>query len=449
VKIFNTILDKVKGANKKRLRFINCKTISGVSFACLNPDGTFANYGNYQLKAWKDIVSFSEGSAWSFLVALKYDGTVLATGQNEKGQCNINQWEDIVEIATGFQHTVGLKSDGTVLATGSNEYKQCDVMDWTDIIAIAACNAYTLGLKSDGTVVAAGSTLSIDVSQWKGITAIAAGGYHALGLKPNGRVVATGKNRNGECDVDKWKNIMAISAGHDHSVGLRQNRTVVATGSNHVNKCEVSSWKDVEEIAAGLLHTTGRTLEDELLSTGNISLKSRPVEKTTQMETNRYRVDFDDSTLVGNSISKMQNKMMRVPEDEMKVANNDLDTKTSSISEKGNSDFLSSVQRSEMQLPSSSPKKISELTSLLLNHPISITDRSQLHNLLKDFYPNQPLQVNLLIHLYDLDIHRELASNSSNISNRFTKKLADNYGTSAEHAKWAIDTWIEAYENIN
>ena len=41
--------------------------------------------------------------------------------------------KDIVEIAAGSHHTVGLKSDGTVVAVGLNNYGQCDVTDWTDI----------------------------------------------------------------------------------------------------------------------------------------------------------------------------------------------------------------------------------------------------------------------------------------------------------------------------
>ena len=47
------------------------------------------------------------------------------------GQCNVNGWNNIAEIATGAHHTVGLKKDGTVVATGSNnEYGQCNISEW-------------------------------------------------------------------------------------------------------------------------------------------------------------------------------------------------------------------------------------------------------------------------------------------------------------------------------
>ena len=39
----------------------------------------------------------------------------------------------IVAVSAGWMHTVGLKSDGTVVATGDNGAGQCDVSGWTDI----------------------------------------------------------------------------------------------------------------------------------------------------------------------------------------------------------------------------------------------------------------------------------------------------------------------------
>ena len=54
-------------------------------------------------------------------------------------------------------HTVGVKSDGTVVAVGRNNYGQCNVGSWTDIVQVAAGDGHTVGLKSDGTVVAVGN----------------------------------------------------------------------------------------------------------------------------------------------------------------------------------------------------------------------------------------------------------------------------------------------------
>lgn len=55
-------------------------------------------------------------------VGLKSDGTVVAVGRNNDGQCNVSEWHNIVGIAAGDWHTVGLKSDGTVTTVGNNRF---------------------------------------------------------------------------------------------------------------------------------------------------------------------------------------------------------------------------------------------------------------------------------------------------------------------------------------
>jgi len=90
-------------------------------------------------------------------VGLKSDGTVVAVGWNDFGQCEVGDWTDITQVAADRIHTVGLESDGTVVATGDNSYGQLDVGGWMDIVQVAAGDGYTVGLKSDGTVVAVGA----------------------------------------------------------------------------------------------------------------------------------------------------------------------------------------------------------------------------------------------------------------------------------------------------
>ena len=154
-------------------------------------------------------------------VGLKRDGTVVAVGKNNDGQCKVSDWRDIVAVAAGTSHTVGLKRDGTVVAVGSNEvYNQkytgrCEVSGWRDIVAVAAGTSHTVGLKRDGTVVAVGSneehnqkyTGQCEVSGWRDIVAVAAGGWHTVGLKRDGTVVAVGKNDDGRCEVSDWADI--------------------------------------------------------------------------------------------------------------------------------------------------------------------------------------------------------------------------------------------------
>lgn len=89
-------------------------------------------------------------------MGLKSDGSVVAAGNNEFGQCNVSDWRGIEEIAAGTDHTVGRKSDGSVVAIGRNGHCQCSKFSDTDFRRIAAGDRHTVGLKSNGFVVAAG-----------------------------------------------------------------------------------------------------------------------------------------------------------------------------------------------------------------------------------------------------------------------------------------------------
>ncbi len=225
-------------------------------------------------------------TGYTSTVALKSDGTVVAEGNNNYSQCNVSDWQDVVEVAAGKFHTVGLKSNGTVIATGYKTNGQCKVDNWSNIVAIAAGEDHTVGLKSDGTVFAVGSNANgqCNVSNWKDIVAIAAGADHTVGLKMNGTVVATGDNYFNQCNVSNWKDIIAIATGHNHTVGLKLDGTVVAVGLNHENQCEVTNpniWSDIVGIAAGEWHTVGLKSNGVVVAVGNNAFG--------QCEVNRWR----------------------------------------------------------------------------------------------------------------------------------------------------------------
>lgn len=208
----------------------------------------------------------------SHSVALKSDGTVVATGHNEDGQCDTESWCDIVAVSAGDSHTVGLKADGTVIAIGDNSGEQCETGDWQDIIAIAAGGSCTYGLKADGTVIL--TDWSEDTADWRDIISIAAGCGHVVGLKSDGKVVAAGLNESGQCDVQDWRDIVAISAGSSHTVGLKSDGTVVAVGNNNGSYsfpggcCNTQNWKGVVAVAAGSFHTVALKADGMVVAIG-------------------------------------------------------------------------------------------------------------------------------------------------------------------------------------
>ena len=247
----------------------------------LKSDGTVvavgsSNFGQCAVSGWTDIVAVSAGDRHT--VGLKSDGTVVAVGDNDFGQCNVNGWTDIVAVSAGAFHTVGLKSDGTVVATkysGESTYNcgQCAVSGWTDIVAVSAGDRHTVGLKSDGTVVATKYTGKYfdgrcDVGDWTDIVAVTAGYDHTVGLKSDGTVVAVGDNEYGQCDLSGWTDIVAVSAGSNNTVGLKSDGTVVAVGYNKYGQCDVSDWTDIVAVSAGECHTVGLKSDGTVVAAG-------------------------------------------------------------------------------------------------------------------------------------------------------------------------------------
>lgn len=148
-----------------------------------NGDQYAAALAFYELGDYKDAWTRSFG-IWSGIthrdtiaaheynsVAIKADGTVVATGANWDDELEVDGWSNIVDISVGDRHTVGLKTDGTVVATGYDGNNRLSVGGWSGIVAIYTSPTHTLGLKADGTVVAVGNAEEgqCDVSDWRDI----------------------------------------------------------------------------------------------------------------------------------------------------------------------------------------------------------------------------------------------------------------------------------------
>ena len=231
----------------------------------LRSDGTVVAAGSNEdgecdVSDWRDIIAVSTGNGCIF--GLKANGTVIAIGNNLDEQCEVSNWTNIVAVSAGQWHTVGLRADGTVVAVGSTIDGQCSVSGWRDIVAVSAGSDFTAGLRSDGTVVATGQLF--DVSGWKDIAAINAGGAFLAGLRPDGTVLVTVPQ---VLDVSAWTDIVAISAGGSHIVGLRADGTVVAAGFNESSACKVSDWTGIVAVSAGDGYTLGLRADGTVITT--------------------------------------------------------------------------------------------------------------------------------------------------------------------------------------
>ena len=225
-------------------------------------------YGQCNVSGWTDIVEIAPAD--DHTVGLKSDGTVMACGKNVYGQCNVSGWTDIVAVSASGVHTIGLKSDGTVVACGENKQGQCNVSNWTDIVAVSSRGAHTVGLKSDGTVMACGDNEygQCNVSGWTDIVAVSAAGFHTVGLKSDGTVMACGKNEYGQCDVSSWTDIVAVAASWRYTVGLKSDGTVMTCGDNEYGQCNVSGWTEIVAVADGIICTVGLKSDGTVVTCG-------------------------------------------------------------------------------------------------------------------------------------------------------------------------------------
>ncbi len=182
--------------------------------------------------AGKSSVASRLSATQFYSLAVKGDGTVVASGDNTYGQLGdgttINRTSavaaaglsGIVGISAGYYHALAVKGDGTVRAWGFGGNGQ-------------------LG---DGTTVS--KPTPIQVPGLTGIVGVAAGDRHSLAVKNDGTVWAWGNNGNGQLgdgtntfrpspvQVIQLTGVVAVSAGAAFSIALKSDGTVWGWGTN-------------------------------------------------------------------------------------------------------------------------------------------------------------------------------------------------------------------------
>ncbi len=231
----------------------------------------YSDAEDYLIKLHKTTIA----AGGTHTVGLKTDGTVVAVGSNDKGQCNVSKWSNIVSIAAGYNHTVGLRSDGTVVAVGNNSDGQCNVSAWKDVVLITTGDDNTIALTSKGKILVAGDTSEYgsDYTNWDNIVDVAASDYHMVGLKSDGTVIACGWSDvyYRESDVSKWSNVVAVDADSRRSIGIKADGTLVSTKKNSDGENNISNWKNVVQVYVTYWDTVALKADGSVLATGEHS----------------------------------------------------------------------------------------------------------------------------------------------------------------------------------
>ena len=80
---------------------------------------------------------------------LRADGSLVAWGRNEYGQCRVPGGTDFTAISAGAFHNLALKSQGVVVAWGLNQEGQCDVPARTAFTLAAAGAFHSVGVGTE------------------------------------------------------------------------------------------------------------------------------------------------------------------------------------------------------------------------------------------------------------------------------------------------------------
>lgn len=221
--------------------------------------------------AWDHIIDIAVGQ--NFIVALKYDGTVVSDGHKTNERCNVADWKNVVDIDAGWSFTVGLTRDGELLFTGVVPQEMKDDYantkeEWKDVVKIVASGGdpyhddrgkgHIVGLKSDGTVIAIGDKsqgqCDVNDEDWKQekIIDIAAGDWYTVGLTEGGKILITGKNKSGrkyieQEKIDEWEQeeIIDIAAGYGQTLVLKDDGSIDAIWFQDEERLsnDVSNWE--------------------------------------------------------------------------------------------------------------------------------------------------------------------------------------------------------------
>ncbi len=203
-------------------------------------------------------------------VGLRADGTVVATGNNTHGQCNVSAWSDVVAIDAGPRHTVGIRADGTVLIVGANDRNQLSAGGWSNVVAVSVHwdSRYIVAIRADGTVLCTNEVLRQKTAGWYGIKDISAGS-DLVGLRQDGTILVASADDIIEYHyTNTWSGIQSIAAGAEHAVGLRSNGTIAVTGNNGLGQIDVSGWGNIVFLNAGQKNTLGIRADGSVVIAG-------------------------------------------------------------------------------------------------------------------------------------------------------------------------------------
>lgn len=208
-------------------------------------DGTLLHFAD-RLYTPQDLVVTDFAVSFNHEIVLTIDGSVITSGLNQADPPGPN--ESFVAVATGGyfyynggghdpgppiyrNHNLALREDGTLVAWGDNQYGQCDLpLPNANFVAVDAGDLFSVALDASGHVYCAGDLPDVSLDN---VIAIDAGPDYCLALRSNGQV--TGWNVNGPFSPSGTNSgFVAISAGGGAYLAMRADGSIICWGDNAV-----------------------------------------------------------------------------------------------------------------------------------------------------------------------------------------------------------------------
>jgi alpha-tubulin suppressor-like RCC1 family protein len=200
-----------------------------------------------------NIVAVAAGGVHS--VALKADGTVVAWGQNYRGQTDVPAGlSNVVAISAAEYHTLALKSDGTLVAWGQFYFGDgfTPARNLSNVVAIATSAVQdvvitTLPGPPPITYLNQAYTFSngpfVPVPEAFNVQAVAVEGDRIMAVTQDGRVVTSGFPPSWLADgtVDQLTNVVAVGLNYTGGAALTADGRVIEVGRPSFQKPEITN----------------------------------------------------------------------------------------------------------------------------------------------------------------------------------------------------------------
>jgi hypothetical protein len=205
-------------------------------------------------------------------LALRADGTVVAWGQNDSGQCNVPVGT-YRAVAAGADFSLAIRTDGSLAVWGGNSDGQVSrAPTGKDFTAVDGGEAFAVALRANGSLVAWGNDRWGQVSgvpKGTGFTAVVAGDAHGVALRSDGTLASWGHWAAIQ-DTPARGSFTAVAAGGTFCVALQSDGSLVWWGfeSYDAGLAKVPAGSDYTAIAAGYLHCLALRKDGSLVGWG-------------------------------------------------------------------------------------------------------------------------------------------------------------------------------------